>query len=100
MLLSPFLIDLFKETAKTNSLRNAELSREQNCNMIDGILNNEPPTKADLTDGQTYDEILELAPETLRDDADFSILDKLRQKQDSLGDLFPAAKQDKEERQR
>ena len=42
-----------------------ELSTEQNYNMIDGLRNNLAVPKADLTDGQTHDEIQELAPETL-----------------------------------
>ena len=31
----------------------------------DGRLDNEPPERPDLTDGQTWEEIRELAPETL-----------------------------------
>jgi hypothetical protein len=47
-------------------LRSAELSTEQNYNMApDGLLNNIAPPKADLTDGQTFEEIRELASETL-----------------------------------
>ena len=49
-------------------LYNAELYEEGqtgNYNMLDGRLNNEPPERPDLTDGQTYEEIRELAPETL-----------------------------------
>lgn len=46
-------------------LENAEVSTEGNYNMIDGILNNAPPQRDDLTDGQTFDEIKNLAPETL-----------------------------------
>ena len=42
-----------------------EKSTEQNYNMIDGVPNNEGVPKPDLTDGQTYEEIKELAPETL-----------------------------------
>ena len=34
-----------------------------NYNMIDGIVNNDPPIRADLTDGQTHEEVKELAPE-------------------------------------
>ena len=51
-----------------NYLKNAELYEEGqtgNYNMLDGRLNNEPPERPDLTDGQTYEEIRELAPETL-----------------------------------
>ena len=43
----------------------AEVGAEQNYNMIDGIPNNAAVPKPDLTDGQTYEEIRELAPETL-----------------------------------
>jgi len=47
-------------------LRNAELDAEQNYNMApDGLLNNIATPKPDLTDGQTWDELRELAPETL-----------------------------------
>ena len=62
-------------------LRNAELYEEGqtgNYNMLDGRLNNEPPVKPDLTDGQTYEEIQELAPETLPEEKS-SILDRLKQ---------------------
>lgn len=48
-----------------NPLATAEMSSEQNYNQIDGIINNLPAPKADLTDGQTYAEIMELVPETL-----------------------------------
>ena len=47
-------------------LRSAELTVEQNYNMaLDGLLNNIASPKSDLTDGQTYDELRELAPESL-----------------------------------
>ena len=47
-------------------LRSAELSAEQNYNMApDGLLNNIAPPKADLTDGQTHEELRELVPQTL-----------------------------------
>mgnify|MGYP003623473049 CR=1 FL=1 len=51
-----------------NYLRPAELSAEGNYNHVDGQINNLPPIQADLTDGQTWDEIRELAPETLPDE--------------------------------
>ena len=63
-----------------NSLRNAELDLEGekgNYNMIDGIVNNDPPIRADLTDGQTHEEVRELAPETLPNEKP-SIMEKLR----------------------
>ena len=61
-------------------LRNAELYVEGqtgNYNMLDGRLNNEPPVKPDLTDGQTHEEIRELAPETLPEEKP-SVLDRLK----------------------
>lgn len=63
-----------------NYLRNAELYEEGqtgNYNMLDGRLNNEPPAKPDLTDGQTHEEIQELVPETLAEEKP-SILDRLK----------------------
>lgn len=66
--------------APENYLRNAELDLEGekgNYNMIDGIVNNDPPVRADLTDGQTHEEIRELAPETLPNEKP-SIMEKLR----------------------
>lgn len=48
-----------------NPLAAAEQSMEANGNMVDGIINNLPAPKADLTDGQSHAEIVELAPETL-----------------------------------
>jgi len=44
---------------------NFEKGAEQNYNMVDGLVNNRPVPKPDLTDGQTYEEIKELIPETL-----------------------------------
>ena len=66
--------------APENYLRNAELDLEGekgNYNMIDGIVNNDPPIRADLTDGQTHEEVRELAPETLPNEKP-SIMEKLR----------------------
>ena len=63
-----------------NYLRNAELDLEGekgNYNMIDGIVNNDPPIRADLTDGQTHEEVKELTPETLPNEKP-SIMEKLR----------------------
>lgn len=59
-----FLVDMF---CGQDYLRSTELSTEQNYNMVDGVRNNMADAKADLTDGQTHDEIRELAPETLPD---------------------------------
>ena len=47
--------------------QNAELDMEQNYNMLDGVQNNIAVPKPDLTDGQTYEEVKALAPETLPD---------------------------------
>ena len=63
-----------------NYLLNAELCKEAqtgNYNMLDGRLDNLAPEKPDLTDGQTHDELRELAPETLFDDK-VSVLDRLK----------------------
>ena len=47
-------------------LKNAEMATEANYNMVgDGIINNTPPPRDDLTDGQTYEEMKNLAPESL-----------------------------------
>ena len=64
-----------------NYLRNAELAEESqsgNYNMLDGQINNEPPVRADLTDGQTDEEIKELLPELAGRP---SILEKLQEAQ-------------------
>lgn len=61
-------------------LRNAELYEEGqtgNYNMLDGRLNNEPPVRPDLTDEQTYEEIKELAPETLPEEKP-SLMERLK----------------------
>ena len=61
-------------------LRNAELYEEGqtgNYNMLDGRLNNEPPVRPDLTDGQTYEEMKELAAETLQGDKP-SLMERLK----------------------
>jgi len=60
-----YRVDYPTLTEKYFYLAAAEMSTEQNYNMIDGAINNLPPARADLTDGQTYEEIRELAPETL-----------------------------------
>ncbi|SHJ20638.1 protein of unknown function [Geosporobacter subterraneus DSM 17957] len=63
---------------KDNNLKNAEMSLEGNYNQIDGILENAPSRDADLTDGQTYDDLRELAPETLPEEKR-SVLERLEQ---------------------
>jgi len=66
--------------SRESYLRNAELYEEGqtgNYNMLDGRLNNEPPVRPDLTDGQTYEEIRELAPEMLPEEKT-SLMEKLK----------------------
>lgn len=61
-------------------LHNAELYEEGqtgNYNMLDGRLDNEPPVRPDLTDGQTYEEMKELAPETLPEEKP-SLMERLK----------------------
>lgn len=63
-----------------NYLRNAELYEEGQTgsyNMLDGRIDNKPPERPDLTDGQTHAEIRELAPETLPEEKP-SLLDRLK----------------------
>lgn len=65
---------------KENYLRNAELYEEGqtgNYNMLDGRLNNEPPERPDLTDGQTHEEIRELLPENQGEEKP-SLLERLK----------------------
>lgn len=45
--------------------------------LVLGRLNNEPPERPDLTDGQTYEEIRELAPETLPEEKP-SLMERLK----------------------
>lgn len=68
-----------------NYLKNVEGACEQNYNQIDGIINNEGPRRADLTDGQTFEEIQELAPETLHTNDKPSILEQLKEAQAQVG---------------
>ena len=66
--------------APENYLRTVEMmveGQKGNYNMIDGAVNNEPPVKPDLTDGQTHEEIRELAPETLPHEKP-SIMERLK----------------------
>lgn len=73
-----------------NYLAAAEMSAEQNYNQIDGAINNEGPRRADLTDGQTWDEIDELAPGTKQNQEKPSILGQLAQsKQDAVNRPIP-----------
>ena len=61
-----------------NYLFATEMSTEQNYNMIDGARNNMVHAKADLTDGQTHEEVRELAPDTLPDEKP-SVLEQIRE---------------------
>lgn len=45
--------------------------------MLDGRLNNEPPERPDLTDGQTHEEIRELLPENQGEEKP-SLLERLK----------------------
>ena len=59
-------------------LKNAEMSVEGNYNMVgDGIINN-VARRDDLTDGQTWEEMRNLAPETLPEEKQ-SVLERLRE---------------------
>ena len=60
-----------------NYLKNAEMDLEGNYNQIDGLINNQKP-HCDLTGGQTYDDLRELAPETLPEEKR-SVLERLAQ---------------------
>ena len=58
-------VRMYKVTEKPIPTAAVEVDAEQNYNMIDGVRNNEAVPKPDLTDGQTFAEIKDLAPETL-----------------------------------
>lgn len=72
-----------------NPLAAAEMSTEQNYNMIDGLHNNAAAPKADLTDGQTLEEIEELAPEMLSQKERPSIDDVLKAAQAAVKPSSP-----------
>ena len=75
-----------------NYLKTAEELMEAGYNQIDGILGNAPARSADLTDGQTYVELRELAPDTLPEEKQ-SILDRLeamREQANAQPGPFPA----------
>jgi len=76
----------------SNPLAAAEMSAEQNYNMIDGLRNNMAVPKADLTDGQTHEEIRELAPEALAGEKP-SVLEQIKEAKDA-----PRPKKDAGER--
>ncbi|MBD5549875.1 MAG: DUF4316 domain-containing protein [Lachnospiraceae bacterium] len=61
-------------------LRNAELHEEGqtgNYNMLDGRLDNGAPERPDLTDGQTWEEVKELAPGSLAEEKP-SLVERLK----------------------
>lgn len=60
-----------------------EMSTEQNYNQIDGLRNNMASPRPDLTDGQTHEELRELAPETLPTEKP-SVLGQLREARESV----------------
>lgn len=78
--------------AAGNPLAATEMSVEGNYNMIDGIINNEPPRRADLTDGQTDAEVAELAPGTLPERERPSVLDALQQARETLAASGPGGR--------
>ncbi|MDR2514742.1 MAG: DUF3849 domain-containing protein [Christensenellaceae bacterium] len=77
-----------------NPLAAMEMSTEQNYNMIDGLRNNMASPKADLTDGQTHDEVAELAPETLPDEKQ-SVLEQIREARKNPAPPSPKAELDR-----
>ena len=85
---------------KYNYMASAEMSKEQNYNMIDGMQNNELAPKADLTDGATLEEIRELAPETLPDEKT-SVVDMIRDARDHSRSaaVAPEKKHSRDERE-
>ena len=84
-----------------NPIAAVELSTEQNYNMIDGLRNNLAAPKADLTDGQTHDEIQELAPETLPGvaasltDEKASVMEQIREARKNPAPLSPKTEKDR-----
>ena len=73
------LIHMEDESVKEipNPFVAAEMSTEQNYNMSDGTINNEKD-RPDLTDGQTFEGMRELAPETLPEEKP-SVLEQIRE---------------------
>ena len=76
-----------------NPLAAAEMSAEQNYNMLDGAINNEK-NRLDLTDGQTQEEIAELAPETLPQEKP-SVLEQIREARKNMQPHTPSKARDK-----
>lgn len=67
-----------------NPLKNAEMALEGNYNQIDGLINNEKP-RFELTDGQSYEDLRELAPESLPEEK-LSVLERLTQAKNQVKD--------------
>ncbi len=80
----------------------AGMSRElvRNYNMLDGRLDNEPPERPDLTDGQTWEEIRELAPETLPEETAKkpSLMERLKGERPEQGERQAAPSSPERER--
>jgi hypothetical protein len=93
----------YSEGSYNNYLASAEKSDEGNYNQIDGQINNEPPRRADLTDGQTHDEIAELVTQASQPaDKKPSIGGKLRagkEKADASKGLKPVGTTKKREKE-
>lgn len=72
-------------------LKNVEMATEGNYNMIgDDLINNTMPARDDLTDGQTWEEMRNLAPETLPE-AKQSVFDLLEQMRTQSRALYEPA---------
>lgn len=76
-----------------NPLAAAEMSAEQNYNMVDGAINNEK-NRLDLTDGQTHEEVAALAPETLPEEKP-SVLAQIREARKNPQPHMPKTDADK-----
>ncbi|MDL2258572.1 DUF3849 domain-containing protein [Eubacteriales bacterium OttesenSCG-928-K08] len=81
-------------TEQYNPIATVELSTEQNYNMVDGVRNNMAVEKADLTDGQTHEELRELAPETLPGEKP-SVLEQIREARKNPAPPSPKKEVDK-----
>jgi hypothetical protein len=76
-----------------NPLAAVEMSPEQNYNQIGGTINNEK-ARLDLTDGQTREEIEELAPRTLPQEKP-SVLEQIREARKNPQPHAPSRSRDK-----
>lgn len=80
-------IDMERLSISTYMVWLDDQAQTGNYNMLDGRINNEPPVRPDLTDGQTHEEIRELA------------LEKLPDKKPSLMERLKAGRPEHEARQ-